>query len=475
MDWISKIIDAVFSRHPATDFSGTRSWISYGYQDAAKDLTKGDRQELQRLARYHEAGNAIVNRMADLWECYVVGAQGLQIFPASSSEEWNLRAAEQWNMAKPMLDISTRDGFDVVQGRLARRWFVDGEVFVILTKEGSFPRIQIVEAHRCKSPETKNDSIVDGKEYDSNGRCVAYWFEVGDKLQRIDSSFVVHIMEPERINQGRGIPLISCVLNDLRDLDDLQVLEMRACKNAARIAVTHSTPTGEVPSGTLRRSAISIGNKTPANADTTQTRQQYYKESIGGETVVLQNGDALTQFMTNRPSIASREYWRYLTDKVCAGVGIPYVLVFPDSMQGTVYRGALDMANSFFRSRSSAFAIHLQRIWEWVVGNDPLLIQGRPRDWKATSIRPPRSVNVDVGRNSSAAINELAAGLRTYQSLYAEVGADYKKELEQKAKEAAFISELATKYGIDEEDIAARALPDASAPEPVTATDMTNE
>ena len=86
MTWFTRIIDAVFNRHPATEYSSTRSYIPYGYGDAKLDLTCGDRKELQRLSRYHEAGNAVVNRMADLWECYVVGSQGLQIFPASSSE-----------------------------------------------------------------------------------------------------------------------------------------------------------------------------------------------------------------------------------------------------------------------------------------------------------------------------------------------------------------------------------------------------
>lgn len=462
MNWFKRILDAVFNRHPATEYSTTRGWIPYGYQDASKDLTKGDRMELQRLARFHEAGNAIVNRMADLWECYVVGAQGLQIFPASSSPEWNARAAARWNAAKPFLDISTRDGFDVSQGRIARRWFVDGEIFILLTMEGGFPRIQLIEAHRCKTPKELEGKplIVDGKEYDKNGRVIRYFFEDVDKP--VDAAFVVHVMEPERINQGRGIPLVSCVLNDLRDLDELQILEMRASKNAARIAIKHKNQSGEVSPRDLRRAIVTRSTVTPGGAETTQTKSEYYRNTIGGEAIVLQREDEIEQFLNNRPTQAMREYWRLLTEKVCAGVGIPYVLVFPDSMQGTVYRGALDMANAFFRSRSSVLAGHLQRIYEWVIGNDTTLITGRPSDWKATSIRPPRSVNVDVGRNSSAVINELAAGLRTYQSLYAEVGADYQKELEQKAKEAAFIKSLSEKYAVEPSSIAAATLQPAT-------------
>jgi len=465
MNWLKRILDAVFARHPATEYSTTRSWINYGLDDAKKDLTAGDRKELQRLSRFFEAGNAIVNRMADLWECYVVG-QGLQIFPASSSEEWNAKAAQKFNDWKRFADIASRDGWDVLQGRLARSWFVDGEVFLLLTTEGSFPRVQMVEAHRCVSPDER-ENIVDGVEVDGNGRPIAYWFKTGNnKPQRFDASFVVHIFEPSRIGQYRGTPLISCVLNDLRDLDDLQILEMRAAKHAARIAIVQKNKSGEVSSADKLRSRFSTSNTSPTGDSVTQSRSSYYESSVGRDVVVLQTGDELTQFANNRPSVVTREYWRMLTEKVCAGVGIPYVLVFPDSMQGTVYRGALDMANAFFRARSSVLSVHFQRVWEWVIGNDVSLIAGRPADWRTTSTRAPKSVNVDVGRNSSAAINELAAGIRNYQGLYAEVGMDWKRELEQKAKEAAYIAQLSAQYGVNPEQIAASSLPAGTAAQP---------
>jgi len=466
MNFFQRILDAVFNRHPATEYSYTRSRINYGYDDARKDLCASDRKELQRLSRYFEAGNGIVNRMADLFEQYVVGAQGLQVFPASSSEDWNTRALAQYNAWKPFGNIACRDGFDTDQGRIARAWFYDGEVFVILTKEGQFARYQLVEAHRCMSPDGDRPNIHDGVEVDANGRPIAYWFKVGDteRLTRIDASYVVHVFEPSRPGQLRGIPFVSCVLNDLRDLDDLQLLEMRAAKHAAKLGIVQKNKAGEAGTGDKLRSRFTATNTTPTGASASQARSDYYASSVGSDVVVLQSGDEIAQFMTNRPTVTTREYWEYVTRKICAGVGIDYSLVFPSSMQGTVYRGSLDMANSFFRSRSSALAGHFQRIYEWVIGNDVTLISGRPQDWRATSVRFPRAVNVDVGRNSSAAINELAAGLRTYQGLYGEVGCDWKKELEQKAKEAAFIAALSLQYDVAQTQIAASGLP-ASEPE----------
>ena len=454
MNWLKSILARVLNRHPATEYSTTRSWINYGYQDARKDLTAGDRKELQRLSRFFEAGSAIVNRMADLWECYVVGPNGLQIFPASSSPEWNARALAQWNAWKPFADISSRDGWDVLQSRIARNWFIDGEVFVLLTREGNFPRVQILEAHRCFSPDGAADNVVDGVELDPNGRPIAYWFQTSEKrMSRLDASFVIHIFEPSRIGQVRGVPLISPVLNDIRDLDDLQILEMRASKHAARIGIIQKNKAGEVATREMVRSRFTTANTSPTGADTTQTRANYYQSSVGSDVVVLQNGDEIAQFMANRPTENTRALWRELKEKICVGTGFVYAVVFPDSMQGTVYRGALDMMNAFFRSRSNSLANQFQRVFEWVIGNDTTLISGRPTDWRGTSVRPPRAVNVDVGRNSAAMVQELQSGLRTYQDIYAEVGDDWRQKLAQRAEEASYLKSLAKAKGLTVDDI----------------------
>lgn len=453
----------VLAYHPATQPSFLRSYVPGAYGDARKDLSSGDRRELQRLSRQFEAGNGIFNRMSDLWECYVVGASGLQFFPSSSSPEWNERAASRLAEWKPFADIASRDGFDVLQGRIARAWFVDGEVFILLTREGSFPRIQLIEAHRCQSPESapKESRIFDGVEVSPAGRPIAYWLKLTDeeKLTRVDASYVVHVFEPSRPGQLRGIPLVSCVLNDLRDLDDLQILEMRAAKHAARIGVVQKNKAGEVSVTDAIRARYSVANTSPTGATATQARADYYQSSLGGDVLVLNSGDEIQQFMNNRPSVASRDYWRYLTEKICIGVGMPYVLVFPDSMQGTVYRGALDMAHAFFRARSAALQVHLQRVYEWVIGNDDSLIRGRPNDWRSTSVRPPKAVNVDVGRNAQAALALLAGGADTYQDFYSASGQDWKKQWRQKATEAAYKKQLAEEFGVSVEEIAASSLP----------------
>jgi hypothetical protein len=170
----------------------------------------------------------------------------------------------------------------------------------------------------------------------------------------------------------------------------------------------------------------------------------------------MKNGDSFEQFATERPGVNMREYWRQLTEKVCAGVGIPYVLVYPESMQGTVYRGALDMSSVWFRSRHQVMASAARRIYEYAmeyaIKNDPTL-NDAPSDWYEVSITAPRSPNVDVGRNSAAQLAELEAGVVTFDEVYGARGLDWRSALESKAQQALFVRQLAAKYGVDVSEI----------------------
>jgi capsid protein len=251
------------------------------------------------------------------------------------------------------------------------------------------------------------------------------------------------------------------VINDLHDLDDLQKLEMESCKLASSVAQVIKTSSGEVQATSLRSGV----------AGSQGTAQNYYENIFGASVKVLKTGDEFEQFAADRPNVNMREYWRSLTEKVCAGVGIPYVLVFPESMQGTVYRGSLDMSSVWFRSRHQVMASAARRIWEYVmeyaIRTDPTL-RDSPDDWYEVAIQAPRAPNVDVGRNSAAQLNELGAGITTYDEIYGARGIDWRSALEAKAQQARYIQDLAVKYGLDVSQIST-AQKQPIAPEPAAA------
>lgn len=461
-----RFVVAPQARYNGAYGSPNRSQVPGVVQDAKFDATGPNREELVRKSRYYEKNSAIVNRLADLFEQYVVGV-GIAFFPASSSPEWNASAVQYWRGWQRYADLTSRASWGTIQGQIARSWFVDGEVFILKTYgDSGRPRVQIIEAHRVKTPKAALDgmvrgsntqaTIIDGVEIDANGRPVAYHVETIDvgrtsRFDRIPAESMVHVFEPGRPGQYRGLPFVYPVLDDINDLEDLQVYEMQAAKEAASVTSVIKTKAGEVADEDIIKG-------TTTSPLTAEQKVQYYKDKVRSEAVVLQHGDDMTQFRSERPSVATSGYWDYITAKICIGVGIPKEIVLPSSMQGTSMRSVLEIASAFFRQRSSALQDHLGQVYEWVIEsglalNDPLLISGKPEDWFAWTARSPRAVSVDIGYSSAARVNEFKLGMTTLEDLYAEQGQDWRERLRQKAEEIAYAKSLAQEFSIERAEI----------------------
>lgn len=451
MNFLARIQCGVRAFYEATRYRQGRPRISTTYQSAREDYTKSTRQRLQELSRYWERNSALVNRLADLFECYVVGPQGLRVNPASSDAAWNEKALGWWKTWERFADVSTRQGFGVLQGMAAREWFVDGEAFLLKVEgERGIPRLQVIEAHRVETPPDLADkegvSICDGVAIDmATGRPTGYYvWNYDAKKQKVFrfilAEMVIHVFEPARAGQYRGIPFLSAALNTLDDLDELKRLELKAARAAAVVANIIENAAGEFDPVALYQNGGAVSQSSSGEVTAYQTR-------LGGETIALRSGEKLTQFKSDRPSVVTRDYWRDLQSEVCAACGIPAVLVFPDSMQGTQYRGSLDMASTFFRARSAVMQEIVRRVYEWVMEvalRNPDLA-GAPKDWFAVSIQPPRAVNVDVGRNSAAMLAELAAGATNFELIYGPEGLDWREEAAKLAEQMAFFGKLGIK------------------------------
>ena len=184
---------------------GRRSYIPAFLQDARFDADGATRSELVRKSRYFERNSALMNAFCDRFEQFTVGSNGLQLTPASTDEEWNLRAMEWWSEWCQFPDLTSLQPLSSIQSLIARTWFVDGEVFILKTKGSSMPRIQLIESHRVGTPPRQWDQegrlLVDGVEMDKRGRPAAYWVRDGfdfEDYRRIPAESIIHVFEPPR-------------------------------------------------------------------------------------------------------------------------------------------------------------------------------------------------------------------------------------------------------------------------------------
>lgn len=453
----------------AERWSADRGFVPGWVVDARFDASQATRWELVRKSRYFEKNNAIFNRLADVFEQYVFGSSGLIVVPSSLvDDEWNERTTDAWNDWCERCDISSNLPFSTLQRVAGRDWFVDGEGWIhklqVRTAAGRAPepRIELIECHRVGTPDDRQidegKTISDGTVLDpKTGRPLAYYIrDFTDSWQRVDANMMVQLGDVCRPHQYRFLPYVTPVIPDLTDLDDLQILEMRAAKDAAEKSTFFLNESGELDHRTLRAARVTGTTQTSGGVENEQARIEWYRKAIGGRVMALKRGEDVKQFLPNRPTPATQELWDYLTSKVCAGVGIPKLLVFPESMQGTVVRADLDVANAFFRSKSSVAGramLDVYRWWlDWAVKND-VRVADPPADYRRATVRAPRQVNVDVGRNSAARIAELEALAITYEDHFAELGQDWRQMFRQASKETAFLKRCAEEEGVTVQEI----------------------
>lgn len=445
-------------------YSPNRSWIPAAVQDARFDAAAAPRTEILRKARYFEKNSAIAQRIGGVFTDYVVGPNGLLVNPASSDANWNQAARDFWNLTSQFIDLNSRQPFGILQGLMAWRWLFDGEIFLLKTRGQArngrwFPRIQLVESHRVGTPPdqqaNEGKTVVDGVAIDENGRPTGYWMRAdfeGKLFRLVEAQNVIHLFEPSRPGEYRGISLFHAVLNDLHLLDDLEQLEYRAALDAAEKSTFVKTQSGGMPPGLLAGGVPNSGLNaftTPVAGQTDDWRQRNseLQATLGGRSFALKIGEDVAQFMPNRPTESTRYLWEYLISKVCIGVGVPKQLVIPYSIQGTVVRGDYDVANAYFQARSAILAQVCKDVYlyalGWGINREPALNDPLPPDWAKVTIRSPRAVNVDVGRNSAAMLAELAAGATNYELIYAPLGLDWQEEVTKLADQVQFINQLA--------------------------------
>jgi lambda family phage portal protein len=406
-------------------------------------------------------------------------------------DTWNEKVSKWWADWRLHPEIDSLRTFGETQSLIARTWFVDGEVFLLKTadRQGR-PKLQLIEGHRVGTPsglgDVEGSAIIDGVEVNAAGMPVAYHVRKSDAgalnaigstlypyispapedYERIPAANMIHVFEAVRPGMTRGLPFAYAVMNDLHDFEDLQLEEMKAVKSAADLANVYHTKTGEVTDASgFRRVQRNISTQDASGNPTTKTSSITYDMTQTGRDRYLKVGEDVKQFASERPSAATQWFYDYLLSKICAGVGISKLLVMPYSNQGTVVRSDLDVNARFFLARSAVLQRVAREVYLWAVGwgkDWDRTLMGAPGDWSAVIVRPPRSVNVDIGRSSVAMLAELAANVRTRADIWAEQGEDWKEQTEQGFREAAFMDKMSIKYGVPKSDVIA--LPKAPAP-----------
>lgn len=163
-----------------------------------------------------------------------------------------------------------------LQALMAGEWEEGGEVFVRLRSRrlsDGLPvplQLQVIEAEQCPAEyyttASNGNPVRAGIEFNAIGQRVAYWmyqFHPGDvvgttqgnQLVRIPAEQVIHLYQPLRAGQLRGVPRSAPVLVRMYNLDTFDDAVLERQKIANLFGVFFKTPNPEEGAGPLSESA----------------------------------------------------------------------------------------------------------------------------------------------------------------------------------------------------------------------------
>jgi len=411
--------------------------------DLRRDLTPYDRLSMVKKCRWAERNSGLFKQILADMVLYTVGDGIKPQSHASTPEMQEVYEAYFAEKAK-RIDITNRFSFYQAQAILLRGMVRDGDSFAAKVRNATGEaKLQLMEAHRVGNPLDENvvipgihDGIIFGA-YGEYVACNVYKSDGGNR--QILAQSMMHIVDHEYASGARGVPLLQHSVNTIQDEMEILALEKQGVKDNADVTRVITKTGGVLDQDT----ASELGAlQTPSYTSIANT--------MGGKLLVLDQGEALTSHMSNRPNPTFTGFLAALERDISQGV-LPYEFVGDSSKLGgaTVRLITAKAGRVFSKYQQIMIEQFCVPTWGYIIGQGIAAgeIPDDP-DWNRVSWTTPKSVTVDAGREAANDRADVEMGLLSMSELYAQRGLDFRTEMQKRAADMVHIKDLAAEYGI---------------------------
>jgi len=362
-------------------------------------------------------------------------------------------------------DVSGRHSFRKLVQIGCEERPVDGDFGFVLRRVDKELKVQIVPATRIGNPNALvagPANYYQGVTVDEFGRPVSYQVYRVTKdgvyfdPEEIPASNFCHYFDPFRSDQFRGVSDFHSCIRSARMLYAILEAEKTGVRFASQQAALVFSD----------KAAANPRNLFTPNPSITLPSGQSQKNELSEVGMIRYFGTAdRIEVMPSRPSQAFAGFVQHLMHEIAIGIGIPEGVLFgTQDYKGPSVRAEFAAADRVFTKHQGVLvdkvldpiknAVILDAIARGEIPPPPLesgetpvhaLKRATRGEW-----RFPPKVTIDVGRESSANMNENRQGAKSLQEIAAEQGTDAFARLEQIAMEAAYVKELAQKYELPE-------------------------
>ncbi|MEC0269068.1 phage portal protein [Paenibacillus anseongense] len=368
------VLNSGYSHHGASTSKKSMIGWNFGGGGPDEDIVLNLSTLRQRSRDLYMGGAALATGAIKTARTNIIGT-GLKLKPAIDAEFLGLSPDEAADLKRIVerefllwaesveCDASRRDNFYELQQLACLSQLMSGDCLVLLPmvkRAGNTydTRIRLIEADRCCDPPNKNGKdILGGVEVDEYNGVSAYWFVNQHPLGKQDKKKewvrveafgkqtgrrnVLHLMESERPEQRRGVPVLAPVIESLKQLGRYTEAELMAAVVSGMFTVFIESETSDQPLGVMMDQEID------------QVDPNSY-ELGNGAIVGLSPGEKISMANPGRPNTAFDGFVTSILRQVGAALEIPYELLVKNFTSSySASRAALLEAWKMFRMRRS--------------------------------------------------------------------------------------------------------------------------
>lgn len=410
------------------------------------DSTSPDRELLPVISLLRDRSrdfvrnNPYAKNAVDVLVTNTIGT-GIMPTPATKDTKLKDRVLDVWKAwaETKACDFNGELNFYGLEELALKSMFESGEVFIrkrYTTLKNAIGQkqipiqLQIIECDLLdptkNQPELPNGGkLVAGKEFDADGRVVAYWMykvhpseALGGLISvRIDASEIIHIYHKTRPGQTRGVPAGVSSFLRLRDIDDYEDAQIMRQKIAACFSVFITDPSEDaIPTAPGAEPSELIDRVEPGMIE----------HLSAGKQVAFASPPAAEGY---------EPYIRSTLRSVAAGYGVTYEAMAGDLSNVNFSSGRMGWLEFYRRVVSFQFNTVVPRmcdgVWDWFF--EAAIISGllSKNDRCLAKWTPPRREMIDPAKEIKALREEVRSGFKSWPEAVIENGYDPQNVFEQ--------------------------------------------
>ena len=350
----------------ATLYGGGGAWL--GMLRAKDQEVRADVAAMRSNSRRLLNNNPFMRRYIRTLGNHVVGPNGMKLqslFRTSQGarrDPYASKIESDWKLwsKRGTTTVCGKFSFPGLVRQALRIAALDGECFIRIVRGAPNPwgfALQILDADllnhqysRLPSPETNNHSIVMGVEIDEWDRPVAYHFTTPASARNtwpsgpvtiIPAKDIIHLYDPERANQTRGIPWIASSMWLMSMLGHYWEAEVASARHEAERLGILKSPDGVLDEDGVDRDGEERGNHLPDPRDVAALMPNDSPIKYQG----LPAGVDVDFPKLEHPNTAFAGFSAGMLKGISAGVGIGYASLSNDLTQvsfSSIRQGTLE-------------------------------------------------------------------------------------------------------------------------------------